>query len=141
MYTFHGIRSSAGYVYNGTVWELGEAVAQAHGLWKSEAHKRHRRFKMSLVAPIPELRAIWQLVEGDDEDTPTGVRRGGRTGATPRERSLDRSRPPRPPRAPPAVRATATLRTPGGDDAANVQTARPRSPAPGPPASAFVSVV
>ena len=86
------------------LWKLGEAVAQAHGLWKSEAHKRYRRFKMSLIARIPA--AIWELVEGEEDDADEGG-----DGA-------DDQEPDPQPRAAPGVCTTrATLRA-TGDDAA-----------------------
>ena len=116
LYAFHGLRVRG---YNGTVWKLGEAVAQAHGLWKSEAHKRYRRFKMSLVARIPA--AIWELVEGEEDDADEGG-----DGA-------DDQEPDPQPRAAPVVRATrATLRTTGDDAAQRAASAPPVRPPPPP---------
>ena len=39
----HGLRVEG---YNGVKNGLGAELAQAHGLWKSAAHKRHERFRM-----------------------------------------------------------------------------------------------
>ena len=46
----HGLRVAG---YNGTEAALGEDLAQAHGLWKSKAHKRYHRWDLAQVSRIP----------------------------------------------------------------------------------------
>ena len=46
----HGLRVEG---YNATEAVYGEDLAAAHGLWKSKAHKRYKRFALSMVAQIP----------------------------------------------------------------------------------------
>ena len=48
----HGLRVEG---YNRTKRGLGVDVAQAHGLWKSDAHKRYERFCMLLISRIPAV--------------------------------------------------------------------------------------
>ena len=46
----HGIRVEA---YNRSKETNGEDLTVAHGLWKSSAHHRYRRFSMLTVAAVP----------------------------------------------------------------------------------------
>merc|ERR1712086_714070 len=48
----HGLRVEG---YNNSKRVLGEDVTVAHGLWKSDAHKRYSRFPMGVVAQIPAV--------------------------------------------------------------------------------------
>jgi hypothetical protein len=57
---FHGLRVLG---YNQTKHALGEDMAVAHGLWKSNAHRRYDRFALSRVARIPA--AVAGLDEAD----------------------------------------------------------------------------
>ena len=56
----HGLRVQG---YNRTKRGLGADVAQAHGLWKSDAHKRYDRYDMLLITRIPAV------IVGDDPGT------------------------------------------------------------------------
>ena len=46
----HGLRVEG---YNATEAVFGEDLASAHGIWKSKAHKRYKRFALTMVAQIP----------------------------------------------------------------------------------------
>ena len=57
----HGLRVEG---YNGTESAFGEDVAEAHGLWKSKAHKRYKRWMLATIARIPA--SIMGQDEGED---------------------------------------------------------------------------
>ena len=95
--------------YNNSKRMLGEDVTVAHGLWKSDAHKRYSRFPMGLVAQIPAAVSGVHRAEGG----------GAAEGAQPAARSA--SAPAE--RGPPAVRLTREALQGGGSAAATASGA------------------
>ena len=55
---FHGLRVEG---YNLSKLGNGEDITVAHGLWKSNAHTRYQRFKMSQIIDIPRRSRVHRM--------------------------------------------------------------------------------
>ena len=102
----HGLRVEG---YNNSKRVLGEDVTVAHGLWKSDAHKRYSRFPMGLVAQIPA--AVSGVLRAEGGGAAEGAQPAARSASAPAERG------------PPAVRLTREALQGGGSAAATASGA------------------
>ena len=102
----HGLRVEG---YNNSKRVLGEDVTVAHGLWKSDAHKRYSRFPMGVVAQIPA--AVSGVLRAEGGGAAEGAQPAARSASAPAERG------------PPAVRLTREALQGGGSAAATASGA------------------
>jgi len=95
--------------YNNSKRMLGEDVTVAHGLWKSDAHKRYSRFSMGVVAQIPA--AVSGVLRAEGGGAAEGAQPAARSASAPAERG------------PPVVQLTREALQGGGSAAATASGA------------------